>query len=282
MYIGFDIGGSSIKAALVQKNKIVGTRYERLPKKFADLVKVVTEIKKDFTNNKAIKINGVGFSVAGALDKAREKVLTSYNIPYLNNKELLKIFQRSLRPFPVRMERDAFCFLIAEAKVGMGKRYKDIYYLTLGTGIGGAYMRERKLVIGHHGAAGEVGHTIVNFEKKVHWEDLAANRFIKSHLNTYFSEAKQRALAGNPKAKKVFAELGDNIGLGIANIINNFDPEVVIISGGLAAAKKLILPGIKKAVKEYVISPEARRTKILWSKLGRFGGALGAALLFEK
>lgn len=282
MYLGFDIGGSSVKAALVQNKKIIGTRYERLPESFNELLKIILALKDDFTSNKAIEIKGIGFSIAGALDKKREKMLLSYNIPFLSGKNLLKKFEQELRPFPIKIERDAYCFLIADSLIGKGRRYNDIFYLTLGTGIGGALMINRKLIIGNHGSAGEVGHTIVDLKHKTHWEDAAANKFIQKELGIRFSEAKQKAASGNKGAVEIFNILGDNIGIGIANVINSYDPEAVIISGGLASAKELILPGIKKGIERYVVSEDAKKTKILWSNLGRFGGALGAALLFEK
>lgn len=282
MYLGYDIGGSSVKAALVQNKKIIGTRFERLPDNFNDLIKIIIALKNDLTLNKSLKIKGIGFSIAGALDKKREKMLLSYNIPYLSGKNLLKKFERELRPYPIKVERDAYCFLIADSLIGKGKRYNDIFYLTLGTGIGGALMINRKLIIGNHGSAGEVGHMIVDLEKGTHWEDVAANKFIQKELGIHFSEAKQEAIAGNKQAVKIFNLLGRNIGIGIANAINSFDPETIILSGGLASARSLILPGIKEGINKYVVSEDAKKTKVLWSNLGRFGGALGAALLFEK
>jgi len=281
-FIGFDIGGSSVKAALVSKNKIIGTRYERLPDNFGDLIEVVTGIKNDFVlTNRSMSIAGIGFSIAGALDKKREKMLLSYNILYLSGKNLQKIFEKKLAPYPVKIERDAYCFLLADSKIGKGRKYKYIFYLTLGTGIGGAFMINGDMITGYHGSAGEVGHTIVNLEGKTHWEDVGANKFIQGELGIRFSEARQRAGRGDRRAARVFKVLGENIGVGIANIINSFDPEAVIISGGLASAKELIFPGIKNGIEKYVISEEARKTRIIFSRLGRFGGALGAVLLFE-
>lgn len=270
-----------MKAAMVSKNKIIGTRYERLPNNFDGLIETITSIKDDFTVNKSKNIWGIGFSIAGALDKKRERMLLSCNIPYLSGKNLKEIFKARFAPCPVRIERDAYCFLLADAKIGKGKKYKYIFYLTLGTGIGGAFMIDGKLITGYHGSAGEVGHTIINLAGRTHWEDLAANKFIFKKLGVRFSEAKQRVDRGDKRAAQVFAVLGENIGIGMANIINSFDPETIIISGGLSSAKKLILPGIKKALRKHVISQDAKRTRVLWSDLGRFGGALGAALLFE-
>jgi len=282
MYLGFDIGGSSIKAALVQKNKIVGTRYERLPKSYSAMIKTAVAIKNDFSLNKAIRIEGIGFSIAGAMDRKREKMLNSPNITFLNGKNIAKDLQKGFPRIPIKIERDSYCFLIAEAAQGNGKKYRHIFYVTLGTGIGGALMLDRKIITGFHGSAAEVGHTIADAEKGTHWEDIAANKFIRREMKLSFSEAKQRALSGDKKSSELFRTLGRNIGLVIANIINSFDPEVVIISGGLAAGRQLFAGEIKKAVNQHVISKDAQKTKILWSKLGRFGGALGAALLFEK
>jgi len=283
MYLGFDIGGSSIKAALVQKGKIIGTRYERLPKSFNQLVRVISDIKNDFTAPLGKgEIKGVGFSIAGSLDKKRTRVLNSYNIPYLNKKSFLKIFEREFSPCRVAIEHDVHCFLLAESRVGVAKKYKNLFYLALGTGIGGAFMIDRKIIMGSHGSAGEVGHTIVHLAKEIKWEDVAANKLIRRSLRVRFSEAKNKALSGNNKAIKAFAVMSRNLGIGIANIVNSFDPEAIIIGGGLASAKSLILPGIKKGIERHVVSPEARKTKIIFSKLGRFGGALGAALLFKE
>lgn len=281
MYLGFDIGGSSIKAALVQKNKIVGTRYERLPKNFAALLKAAKAIKNDFTLNKAIEIEGIGFSIAGAMDKKREKMLNSPNISFLNGKKIAENFRKSFPGIPVKIERDSYCFLLAEAKLGKGEKYRNIFYITLGTGIGGALMIDRKIFTGHHGSAAEVGHIVADPERGTHWEDIAANKFIRRETKLSFSEAKQKALSGNKKSAELFKILGRNIGLVIANVINSFNPEVVIISGGLVAGRPLFTGEIKKAIARHVISSDAQKTKLLWSKLGRFGGALGAALLFE-
>lgn len=253
-----------------------------MPKSFNQLIKVIIEIKNDFSAFiKPNKIEGIGFSVAGSLDKERRKVLNSYNIPYLNGKLFLQIFKRKFSSYPVAIEHDVHCFLLAESKIGVAKKYTNVFYLTLGTGIGGAFTIDGKIITGSHGAAGEIGHSIVDFEKSVRWEDVAASKYIKSQLGIFFSEAKEKASRGDKRVLQAFMELGENLGVGIANIINIFDPEVIIINGGLASAKELISPGIKKGIEKYVISPEARKTKIIWSKLGRFGGALGAALMFE-
>jgi len=278
-YLGFDIGGSSVKAVLVKNDKIVNQRYEKLPATFSELAELVASLKEDIA--KPHKIKGIGFSFAGALDAKREKMICSYNIPYLNKKPLKKIFRQKLGCENIKVEHDINCFLLAETKTGLSQRHKNIFYLTLGTGIGSAFMVNGEIITGSHGSTGELGHMITDFERKIRFEDIAANKFIKKKLGVYFSQARELAAGGNKKAITAFARLGRNLGIGLANIINIFDPGIIIIGGGVALAREFIVKDMQKSVNEFIISSEARKTKILWSKLGRFGGALGAALLVQ-
>lgn len=276
-YLGFDIGGSSVKAVLIENRKIVASKTENLPENFPGLISLLVKIKNDFKKSNPKKISGAGFAFAGTLDKKREKMLNSVNIKYLNNKPLKKILSAEFKKMPVKLEHDTHCFLLAENKIGNARNLKNVFYLTLGTGIGGAFMIDGKIQKGFHGAAGEAGHMIINRKNGDDFEQIGANKFI-------FKKLGASPIKNKKKTDKVYKELGLNIGVGIANIINIFDPEAVILSGGIinAKIKKLIEPGIKSTVKKSVISPESKKTKILFSKMSRFGGALGAALLFEK
>lgn len=281
-YIGFDIGGSSVKSVLVNGRKIIQSRCDKRPKSFDGLVILVKKTIKDFkSKNQSNNIKGIGFSIAGILDKERKRVWISPNIKYLNGKAVKKIFQKALG-IPVKIEHDVNCFLLAESKIGAAKNFKSVFYLTLGTGIGGALMIDRKIVLGHHGAAGEAGHMLIDVIKRRDFEKLASNKFFADSIGLNSLEAGNQARLGNKKAKVVFDKAGENIGVGVSNIINIFDPEAIILGGGISRAKPLILPGIKREIKKNVVSPQGKKTKILFSGLGRYGGAIGAALMFEK
>ena len=137
------------------------------------------------------------------------------------------------------------------------------------------------IVYGAHGASGEAGHMIVDLMGGRDLEMLAANKFIYKNLGVNFRAAFTHARAGDKKAQAVFAVLGENLGVGIANIINIFDPEMIILGGGISEARKFFASGMKRSINKYVPSSSARRTKIVYSRLGRYGGALGAALLAD-
>lgn len=279
-YIGFDIGASSIKGALVGNGEIIKSVLRPLPSTLVGLLEAFGTMFEEL-NNGVVEISGLGFGFAGMLNRQREIMLVSPNIGYLDGQPLKSLLAEKFKPYPVKIEHDAHCFLLAEKKVGLAKDLTDVFYLTLGSGVGGALMIDEKILIGAHGAAGEVAHTIINIDKSTELEALAANKFIISLLGAGSVEAGKLAIAGDKKAQKVIEQLGQNLGVGIANIINIFDPEAVIINGGISEAQELILPGIKEGVAKFVASPAAKETKILFSQLGRFGGALGAALMFE-
>jgi len=282
-YLGFDIGASAVKAALVENKKIIKSLIENSADNFEDwfglLIKIFGELSADLEPS---QIGGVGFGIAGTLDAKREKMLNSPNIKYLNEQPLKKLLAQKFAPHKILIEHDVHCFLLAEKEVGLAKEMQNVFYLTLGSGIGGAYMVNGKIAYGAHGSAGEAGHMIIKMNEEMGLEELAANKFIIKLLGFGSRDAIEKARLGEKKAKDIFAELGQNLGVGIANIVNIFDPEAVILSGGISEAKDLIMPGVKEAIEKFVISPSAKKTEILFSELGRFGGALGAALLAEK
>jgi len=282
-YLGIDVGGSRIKAVLVKNKQIVRSKIKDLPNNLEGLLNVIVKIKDELTVDiDKAKIGGIGFGLAGTLDIKREIMLNSPNIKYLNNQPIKKLLEEKLKTYPIKLEHDVHCFLLAEKKRGLAKNLKNVFYLTLGTGIGGALMVNGQIVFGAHGSAGEVGHMIIDLNKKLDLEKLAANKFILKSLGVNSIKAKKQAIAGNPKAIKVFSRVGKNLGIGIVNIINIFDPEAIILNGGITEAKEFILPTIKKEIKKLVTSPAAKKTKILFSPLGIYAGSLGAALLFEK
>ena len=281
-YLGFDIGGSSIKAVLVKDKGIVKSVTEDLPDNLENLLLLVGKMRNNLIENiQADQIGGIGFGIAGAIDASREKVLNSPNIQYLNDQSIKKLLEEKLKPLSIKIEHDVHCFLQAEKEVGLAKELKNVVYLTVGTGVGGAWMVDGKIQIGAHGASGEIGHMIIEVSQQLDFENLTANVFVKKRLGINAVEAEELLRLGDQKAKEIFDERGKNLGIGLANIINIFDPEAIIIGGGVVSAQEFILSGIKEGIEKFVISPAAKATKILFSQLGNFGGALGAAMLFS-
>ena len=281
-YLGFDIGASSLKAVLVKNREIVKSRVQDLPLNLEGLLLALVKIYADLIANISHEeLGGAGFALAGVMDRERQIMLNSPNIKYLDNQPIKELLEGRWRGLRLKIEHDAHCFLLAEKTIGLAQNFKDVFYLTLGSGIGGALMINGRIFYGAHGAAGEAAHMIVDIAKGLEWEEFGSNKFIKENLGVNSMEAEQKWRQGDKKAEAVLLEVGRNLGVGIANIINVFDPEAVILSGGLSSVAGLLWPGIKEGVTKFVISPAAKETQVLFSGLGRFGGALGAAMLFE-
>jgi glucokinase len=282
-YLGFDIGGTETKVALIKDKQIIKSICEDSPDNLEGLLNLAKKMKMQLIESLAgQEIGGIGFSIAGVLDMKREAMSNSPNIQYLNDQPIKKLLEEKLNPFSIKIEHDVHCFLLAEKEVGLARGFKNVVYLTVGTGVGGALMINGEIQDGAHGASGEIGHMIIEAGQQLDLENLTANNFVKKRLGVSAAEAEKLVRSGDEKAKEVFEERGKNLGIGLANIINIFDPEAVIIGGGVVSAQEFILSGIREGIEKFVISPEAKKTKILFSELGQFGGALGAAMLFNE
>ena len=284
-YVGIDIGGTKIIFVLLKNKKVIKTLKLKTPKNKKELIKVLIENIKDLKGSS--KIEGVGIGVAGVLDKKRETILKSPNLRYFKNFSLAKILEKNLN-LRVKMENDVNCFTLAESVIGAGKGKNIIFGLTLGSGVGGGLVINSKIYQGAFGAAGEIGHSIIKFDGKKCkcgnfgcFEEYGSKRFFQRKKVT--SKELEKAVDQDKKnSREIFKEYGKYLGIGIANIVNILDPEIIIIGGGLVHAHKYFLKTVKKEAKKRILSPLSKKNlQIKISKLGAAAGAVGAALLIE-
>uniref|UniRef100_A0A7V0Z549 ROK family protein n=1 Tax=candidate division WOR-3 bacterium TaxID=2052148 RepID=A0A7V0Z549_UNCW3 len=293
--LGIDIGGTNIKAGLVHKENVIKriglkTKAEDGPDRCLAQIK---SIIRSFNN-----ISKIGIGIAGIIDSQKGIVRYSPNLKGWYNIKLAEPLKKEFKT-TIRILNDVNAILLGEWIYGAGKGYKNIFLFTLGTGVGGAAVCEGKLLFGASGFAGEFGHTVINFngpecacgnygclERYVgsrHIVEIAKKKIAekRSNLKNYkdltpkiiANEAKK----GDAVAKEVFEEIGYYIGIGVSNIINLFDPEVVIISGGISRAGKILFEPIRRTIRERVLGLEYRNLKIVPAKLGDDAGILGAA-----
>jgi glucokinase len=218
--------------------------------------------------NKDVK--GIGIGCAGPLKDGVIKNPPNLPLKNYNIKAELK------KRFKVRVEvgNDAHCVALAEAKFGVRK--KNFIILTLGTGIGGGIIIDGKLYEGQ-GFGGEFGHIIL--DKGKDFESLAAWKSTKESTKKAFGEElliSDLVKMKNKKAEEILNELTTYLAQGIGSLINIFDPEVVVLAGGVRETGSAFLNRIKEKVKKYSILPKI--TPIQWSKLDH-PGTLGASLL---
>ena len=253
MKLGIDIGGTKIRAVLLSdKNKRIFAFNIETPKsKKAFLKNLETEIIKIIQK---YEISGIGIGLPGIVDAKRGILIKAPHIQFLKNWQAKKFFSKFNKN--IEIENDGRCFVLAEAKLGAGRNFKNIVGLTIGTGIGGGIIIDRKIYHGENNSAGEFGHIIIDNNKT--FEQLSA--------------------------KEAFIKYGDRseiIGIGIANIINILNPDIVILGGGGIISGKVNISTIRSIAKKYIMSSLAKNTPIVQGKLGEDSPAIGAALLLK-
>jgi glucokinase len=255
-------------------------------------------------------LEGVGIGVPSIVDFARGRVVSSANIP-LVDVPLREVLGDRLG-VPVFVDNDATVAALAEAHDDdMVMIARDLVMITVGTGIGGGLVLGGRIYRGATGGAGELGHTIVgmNLDSSVpaagrfpqtgsfegeaaghaldrlartcarDHPDSALGRLVASGREITGVEAVQAAQDGDAEAERVVQLWGERLGIGIANAINTFDPEEVVIGGGAARAGELLLEPARRTAAAYVLPGLGGRTTIRAARHGVRAGVLGAALL---
>lgn len=294
--LGVDIGATKINFVLLKNNRVLKSRKVLTPKIKKELIKILKENIKDLVSSvKPSDIRGIGIGVPGPLNKKGDLVLNPPNLRYLSKVSLSKIMEKELsstlyfRGKRVFMENDANCFVLGEAILGAGKGAKSVFGITLGSGLGGGLAINGKIYQGAFGSAGEAGHMVIKFDGPKCscgsfgcFEGYCSEKFFKKYKISP-KDLLNKAIRGNKTSLRIFSEYGKYVGLGLGNIINLIDPEVVVVGGGIANAYKFFELALKSEMKKRVISPVSKKyVKIKRSKLGDFAGAIGAALLVNK
>ena len=289
--LAFDIGGTKIASGIIEIKK---DSY-----KIYDYQKIETPKNKDGVIQKLIELtvyyqkdNGfhkIGIGTAGQVDHKNGIIKHTPNINFSDNTNLKKIIKETIGK-SVEIENDVKCFALAENVFGRVKKYHNIVYLAIGTGIGGAIEIDDKLYRGENNIAGEFGHmVIVSGGKKCEcgnkgcWEQYVSGKAIEGlYFDLYKQKKKSRDIAidsvkGVKKDKKIIERASFYFAIGLANIINTINPEVIVIGGSVVKQDEILKLAKKEALKK-VLMP-GRKTIILKSRLGNEATLVGAALL---
>jgi glucokinase len=306
--IGLDLGGTKIavarlRGAELSESVINPTRLSSQEELVEQLVSMIEECRGD-------GLDGVGLGVPSVVEFETGRVVSSANVP-LADVPLREVLGERLG-VPVFVDNDATVAALAEAhdeELRMVAR--DLVMITVGTGIGGGLVLGGRIYRGATGGAGELGHTIVGmdltgavpdaarFPQRGSLEAVGAGhaldamvvRAAEEHPDSALGrmrgqgtkisgvEAVDAAHSGDAVAQRVLELWGERIGIGIANAINTFDPEEVVIGGGAARAGDLLLEPAKRTAAAYVLPGLGKQTTIRVARHGVRAGVLGAALL---
>jgi glucokinase len=303
MVIGVDLGGTNTRTALVGCNGDVFDKQKEATRAAEGHVKIIAKlidrIKQQRKNAEREKreIVAVGVGAPGVIHAQTGVVIKSPNFPDWNNLPLKRTLEAELK-VPVFIENDANAAAFGEQWRGAAKDIGSLIFLTLGTGVGGGIILDGTIWHGADGMAGEVGHmTIVPDGRPCSCgntgclEMYASSRgIIMNYQEASHSEGRDRATItsaqiyqaardGDPAALRAVKEMGRSLGIGIANLINIFNPEMVVIGGGVKDAWDLFIDATRNEIKKRAFEYPAARTRIVPSVLGDDAGMVGAAAL---
>ena len=309
--IGIDLGGSHITAALVDQNGHIKVRkkvsFTKAPNGAHGLRLIIQQVKS-FTNISSLISNhsviGLGLACPGGVDAERGIVLA--DSPNLIGWKGTKVKQELEKALKIRVfiDNDANLAGWGEKCWGAGKGARNLICLTLGTGVGGGIIIDNQIYRGSHFYAAEIGHMMIDPGGQIcscgqagHLEALVSGPAIVARYASYtlkvYPERSRRAQRSTLHAKAIFdmARKGDKIaqevvnqtvyylGIACASLINIFDPEMVVIGGGVANAGEILFRPLRQIVKKSIMKHPYRRPLIVPAKLGEDAGLLGAAAL---
>lgn len=309
--LGIDLGGSKIKSGLVDREGRVLEFHSLATQKGKQPELVLTQIKELilwFENRigKDDHLLGVGLAVPGSIDRSAGVCLTSPNLGW-ENVDLVGYLQ-NYSNLKIKLINDANAACLGEFFYGTARGSSYSCCITLGTGLGTAFILNGRLFLGPSGCAGEGGHMVIrpngavcSCGRKGCWETLVSGTAIVNRTLEKISNQRaesgsiglaiselsagdvvKAARSGNCLAIEVLAEVSEDLVLGLANLINIFNPQMIVLTGGVAEAGETLFYQLEQRVKQKVFAAFREDLQIKLSELGNKSGVLGAASLWFK
>jgi glucokinase len=281
MKIGIDVGGTKcLGVAIDDSGKVV--QQSRLPTPHADeLCNTLIEIAEQLGEAESLGIGVPGLITPEGVIRASPNLVGAKELP------LRQMLEEQLGK-RVLVENDATCAALGEWKLGAAQGATDAWVITLGTGIGGGFIAGSVLQRGAHGFAGEVGHMVVDPSgpqcpcgRNGCWERFASGNGLSFLAHGEKGEdVLSRAKAGASDALSVVDTFAKWVALGLVNLTNMTDPDLIVVGGGVIVSADVVMPRIGHWFEQLLYSPKHRaHPRLVAAQLGEQAGAIGAAML---
>jgi glucokinase len=289
--IGVDVGGTKILAGIVDRDGAIERRYETPTPVasedalLAGLEAVVAELWDE-------RIVALGFGLPSTVDQRTGTAVASVNIPLAG----VEIPARMRERFGVAVgiDNDANAAAIAEWAIGAGRGSRHMVMLTLGTGIGGGLILDGRPYRGAVGAAAELGHIVIEHDGRPcqgfctgrgHLEGYTTGRAAGEEAKKVFGPAVDShrlvrlANEGDPQAAEILTGIGRRLGSAFGSLVNIFNPEVIVVGGGFAAAGEWLFEPAHEVMLREALPPGRDLVRVVRAELGTAAGLVGAALV---
>lgn len=306
MFVGIDIGGSRIKGILTDRSgKELSFREINTPATSREIDESIYQLIESLATSASVSkidIKAVGIGTPGPIDRDKGMILTAPNVPAINNHPIVKNIE-SLTGTKVFLENDATVALIGAWWKENVSKFRNWIMVTLGTGIGGGLIIDNKVYTGQSGNSMEVGHMTIEYDGKECpcgsrgcWERYASGPALVELAQAHLKKNKASSIANRMKqepltpliiceeaqnkdetALAIFNEYAVFIGIGMANLVNIFNPEAILLGGGISRASKFIIPGARQVLNERALKGFKGNVQILPvqdpTKVPSFGAA---------
>jgi glucokinase len=316
LIVGIDVGGTKVAGGLVTlkgqlaKSLVVPTYAEKgFKTSYSQIVHLIERLIKSAGGKD--KVAGVGVCAPGPLNPKRGVIINPPNLPGWRNIRLARLLESHFH-IPAKVENDANAAGLAEVLFGAAVGYRDVFYVTVSTGIGTGVIINKKIYHGKNGVAGEGGHVSIDFRSPYRCgcgtlgciEALAAGPAMARRARVALEQEHSRpsrlrevsggdlgkitplmiqeaARWGDDVAKSIIDDTGFFLGVWLGGMMSLFDPEAIIIGGGVAQIGKPLFEKIRQTIPQYTINRRfVEKLPILPAKLQKNVGVYGAASIF--
>jgi glucokinase len=283
MLAGIDIGGTHVRIAMAHADGRI-VRSVRIDtaslRGSAGFVEWAAE--KIDRLREGQRMRSVAIGAPGPIDHRAGVLVNPPNLPGWNNTPLVHLLSQAVRA-PVHLENDANLAALGEFHRGAGRGSRNMVYLTWSTGIGGGLIVDGRLYSGAHGAAGEVGHMIMDPDGPLDrcgqrgcLEAMAGGHMLEAQTGHPAAAIFHLAARGDRRALKVVSDAARYVGYALINLTNLFDPEAIVMGGGVTRSWSLVRPLLLATVHASPFIKPARRPRLYRARLGDRAGQVGA------
>ncbi|MBE7039327.1 MAG: ROK family protein [Ruminococcaceae bacterium] len=316
MYLGIDLGGTNIAAGLVDDNcKII--RKNSVPagrtRPFHEIVKDMIELSQKIIKEEGLEdsdVEKIGIASPGIANNEKGEIVYASSFPDFRNAPVAKEFKKYFPESEVYLENDANAAAFGEMMAGAAKGKSNTVAVTLGTGVGGGIIIDKKIYSGFNNAGGEIGHKVIVCDglececgRRGCWEMYASGSALirqtkeaakanpQSLINIITNGNLEKingkmvfdaADKGDVTANEVISKYIKYISVGIVDIINVFRPGVIVIGGGISGQGERLLSPLREHAQRESYGSVDMKTEIVAATLGNDAGIIGAAMLWRQ
>lgn len=309
--VGVDFGGTNIKVGLVDaagrvaRSDVFASQQASRPAAFVERVGRAVEALSRAVGVAPSRLRGVGVGAPGPVDVQHGIIHFMVNVPGWREVPLGRLLARRLHCSCV-VDNDVNLFTLGEWRFGAGRGADALVGMTLGTGVGGGLVFDGRLYRGCRGAAGELGHMVIDprgrqcgcgrrgcLEAQIGTAAILSmgRQAIHRHAGLLRESVRRAggrltpelisrvAAKGDRHARAIWVEVGHRLGIGLTNLVNFLNPDRVVIGGGIGNAWRWFAPAALSTVRNEAMAVPAQAVRIVRARLGNAAGVVGAAVL---